>query len=204
MVLSRTVIRELSDGKQIVVERSFRVQFVPSGNGFMLTGAPIGVKVDVPPVLAAMGDLERRRSEPGPFPLMIDSRGSIHPLSAAVLPDQHAREAAQQAGSSLLMSAALSDQTKRESLQALAVMASGTRGSPWPVDLFNATDAERHQHRTMTLADGSQGEIDVLLRVEKWLPGGIPALFERIITTELSGTRRVSREVWKLDPAADT
>ena len=42
MVLSRTVIRELPDGKQIVVKRSFRVQFVASGNGYLLTGAPLG------------------------------------------------------------------------------------------------------------------------------------------------------------------
>lgn len=202
MVLSRTVIRELSDGKQIVVERSFRVQFVASGNGFMLTGAPIGVKVDVPPVLAGMGELERRRSEPGPFPLMIDSRGSIHSVNITEAPDQRARGAAQQAGSSLLRSAAVPDQTKRESVQALAAMAGETRGSPWPVDLFNATDAERHQHRTVALADGSQGEVDVLVRVEKWLPCGMPALFERIITTDLSGTRRVSREVWSIEPAA--
>ncbi len=202
LVLSRTVIRELSDGKQIVVERSFRVQFVASGNGFVLTGAPIGVKVDVPPVLAGMGELERQRSEPGPFPLMIDSRGSIHAANITQAPDQRARAAAQHVGGRLLKSAAVSEQTKRESVQALAVMAGDTRGSPWPVDLFNATEAERHQHRTLALSDGSQGEVDVLVRVEKWLPCGMPALFERIITTDLSGTRRVSREVWSITPAA--
>ena len=200
-VLSRTVIRGLSDGKQIVVERSFRVQFAASGNGFVLTGAPIGVKVDVRPVLARMGELERQRSEPGPFPLMIDSRGSIHAANITEAPDQSARGAAQQVGSGLLKSAAVSEQTKREPVQALVVMAGDTRGSPWPVDLFNATDAERHQHRTVALADGSQGEDDVLVRIEKWLPCGMPALFERIIATDLSVTRRVSREVWSLAPA---
>jgi len=53
------------------------------------------------------------------------------------------------------------------------------------------------------LADGSLGEVDVVLRVEKWLPCGMPALFERVITTDLSGTRHVSRELWSLEPLAD-
>jgi len=201
LVLSRTVIRELSDGKQIVVKRSFRVQFVASGDGFVLTGAPIGVTVDVPPVLAGMAELERRRSEPGPFPLVIDSRGSIHAANVLETTDKHAREAARQAGSALLQGAAMPEQAKRDSIQALGTMAGDMRGSPWPVDLFNATDAERHQHRTVALADGSQGEVDVLVRVEKRLPCGMPAQFERIITTDLGGTRRVSREVWNLEPA---
>lgn len=58
--------------------------------------------------------------------------------------------------------------------------------------------------RSVALADGSLGEIEVLLRVGKWLPCGIPALFERIITTKLAGTRRVSREVWSLEPTDGT
>lgn len=202
MVLSRTVIRELSDGKQIVVKRSFRVQFVASGNGYLLTGAPLGVTVDVPPVLEGLADLERKRSEPGPFPLMVDSRGVINTESAES-PDRKARESARRMGSSLLQAAALPEQTKRETIQLLGNMASDPRSSPWPIDLFNAKDAERHMHRSVALADGSQGEVDVVLRVEKWLPCGMPALFERVITTDLSGTRRVSREVWSLEPLAD-
>jgi len=200
LVLSRTVIRELSDGKQIVVKRSFRVQFVASDGGYVLTGAPIGVSVEVPPVLERLGDFERQRSEPGPFPLNIDSRGLIRPAASAEMPDRQARDNARRIGSGLVEAASVSDQTKRDTIQVLGSMAGDPRVSLWPVDLFSAKDAERHQHRTVALADGSQGEIDVILRVEKWLPCGMPALFERIVTTELAGTRRVSREVWSLEP----
>lgn len=202
LMLSRTVIRELSDGKQIVVKRSFRVQFVASGSGYMLTGAPIGVSVDVPPVLERIGELERKRSEPGPFPLSIDGRGLIHAASLSEIPDRQARENARQVGTGLVEAAVMPDQAKRDTIQVLGAMAGETRSAPWPSDLFSAKDAERHQHRSVALADGSQGEFDVVLRVEKWLPCGIPALFERIITTELGGTRMVSREVWSLEPLA--
>lgn len=198
LVLSRTVFRELPDGKQIVVKRSFRVQFVASDGGFMVTGSPIAVSVDVPPVLARMGELERRRAEPGPFPMMIDSQGAIHAPGPGG-PDRQTRESARQTANGLILGTDFPDQTKQDAIQALGAMAADSRGSPWPVDLFNAKDAERHQHRTVSLADGSQGEVSVLLRVGKWLPCGLPALFERIITTDLGGTRRVSREVWSLE-----
>ncbi len=202
MMLSRTVIRELSDGKQIVVKRSFRIQFVNSGSGYTLNGAPIGVTVDVPPVLERMADLERQRSEPGPFPLVLDNRGIIHDPAGSEVPDQQARDRARAVGSSLLQAAPIAQQTKVETIQFLDKMVSDPRSAPWPVDLFSAKDAERHLHRSVALADGSQGEVDVVLRVGKWLPCGMPALFERVITTDLAGTRRVSREVWSLEPIA--
>ena len=82
-------------------------------------------------------------------------------------------------------------------------MAADPRTSPWPTDLFVAHDGERRQHRSVALADGSMGEIEVLLRVVKLLPCGMPAVFERIITTQLAGTRRVSREVWSFAPISD-
>ena len=84
----------------------------------------------------------------------------------------------------------------------LAQLASDPRTSPWPTDLFTASNGERHQHRTVALPDGSQGEVDVLLKVAVMLPCGMPASFERVVTTQLAGTRRVSRELWTLEPAA--
>ena len=202
MVLSRTVIRELADGKQIVVKRSFRVQFVPSADGFMLTGTPIAVSVDVPPVLAQLGELERRRSDAGPFPIMIDNRGLIHNAMDGGIADPASRQEMKQAATGLVQGTALPAETKRGAVQVLGTMAADPRSSPWPTDLFVAHDGERRQHRSLTLGDGMAGEIEVLLKVYKWLPCGMPALFERIITTDLAGTRRVSREVWSLESIA--
>ena len=72
------------------------------------------------------------------------------------------------------------------------------RTSPWPTDLFVASNGERRQHRSVVLPGGDQGEIEVLLKVDKLLPSGMPASFERVITTRLAGTQRVSRELWSL------
>ena len=200
MVLSRTVIRELADGKQIVVKRSFRVQFVTAAGGFALTGTPIAVSVDVPSVLARLGELERQRSDSGPFPIQIDRHGLIHDAAANHPTETGKRLAATQTATGLIEGATLPAQTRRDAVDLIGSMAADPRTSPWPIDLFVAHDAERRQHRSVALADGSLGEIDVLLRVGKWLPCGMPALFERIITTDLAGTRRVSHEVWSLEP----
>ena len=202
MVLSRTVIRELADGKQIVVKRSFRVQFVASAEGFVLTGTPIAVSVDVPPVLARLGELERQRSDTGPFPILIDNRGLMHTAANSGTADAGARKDTKLAAAGLIQGTALPGETKRDAVQLLGAMAADPHTSPWPIDLFVAHDAERRQHRSVALADGSLGEIEVLLRVGKWLPCGMPALFERVITTDLAGTRRVSREVWSLEAIA--
>ena len=201
MVLSRTVVRELSGGQQVVVKRRFRVQFLLDGDGFMLTGAPIDVSVDVPPVLARLGELERQRSDLGPFPILVDGQGLIHPAAARNAADVRARKDGQQAAHGMINAAAMPALRKREGEQLLGQLAIDPRSSPWPADLFVASNGERRQHRTVALPDGSQGEIEVLLKVGKLLPCGMPASFERVITTQLAGTRRVSREVWSLELA---
>lgn len=200
MILSRTVIRELSGGQQILVKRSFRVQFVASAAGFTLTGTPLAVSVEVPPVLARLGELERQRSDAGPFPMLLDGQGVIHPAAAGPNADAAAQEGGRRAALQLIDQTAMPAQRKQEGTQLLGQLTTDPRSSPWPTDLFTAHQGERRQHRSVALPDGSQGEVEVLLRVDKWLPCGLPASFERVITTELGGTRRVSREVWSLGP----
>ena len=202
MVLSRTVIRELSGGEQVLVKRRFRVQFLPDGEGFVLTGTPIDVSVEVPPILTQLGDLERQRSERGPFPIFLDGQGVIHlaiqPTNAGLL----TRKVGQEAANAMIGAAPMPAMRKREGVQLVGQLATDPRTSPWPTDLFAAKNGVRRQHRTVALSDGSQGEVDVLLKVARLLPCGIPASFERVITTQVAGTRRVSRELWTLEPVA--
>lgn len=201
MVLSRTVIRELSGGEQVLVKRRFRVQFLADGEGFVLTGVPIDVSVEVPPVLARLGELERQRSDQGPFPILIDSQGLIHLAIARKDADLLARKVGQQAANAMISAAPMPALRKREGEQMLGQLAIDPRTSPWPTDLFAASNGERRQHSTIALPDGSQGEVEVLLKVAGLLPCGMPASFERVITTQLAGTKRVSRELWTLEPA---
>lgn len=201
MVLSRTVVRELSGGQQVVVQRRYRVQFLPDGDGFLLTGTPIDVSVEVPPILARLGDMERQRSELGPFPMLLDRHGLINSTDAGKGANMLARKDSQQAAQGVINAATMPASRKHEGEQLLGQLAIDPRTSPWPADLFVASNGERRQHRTVALPDGSQGEIDVLLKVGQLLSCGLPASFERVITTQLAGTRRISREMWSLEPA---
>lgn len=200
MVLSRTVIRELSGGEQVLVKRRFRVQFLPDGEGFVLTGVPIDVSVEVPPVLARLGDLERKRIELGPFPISLNRQGLIHIATAPTDTSLLARKVGQEAAVAMIGSASMPALRKHEGVQLVGHLATDPRTTPWPTDLFAASNGERRQHRIVALSDGSQGEVDVLLKVSRLLPCGIPASFERVITTQLAGTKRISREMWTLEP----
>src|SRR3546814_3766672 len=54
LVLTRTIVRDLADGKQIVVERAWQVSFAHQLPGILVTGRQISAAVDAPPALAEL------------------------------------------------------------------------------------------------------------------------------------------------------
>lgn len=194
-VIARTAIRLLSDGKQIAVTRSYRVKFVTVEGGFQLDGTLIGVEVDMPPALGKLADLERKRQDTGLFPIMLRSDGTIRDQETNNIDRDARQQAVTKVGE--FFSQAEPDPLRRdEGLKLLSQLASNTPNIPWPADLFYASPGERRLARQVTLADGSEGTVEVVMRVAAPLPCGIPQSVERIVTTELAGTRRVSREVY--------
>lgn len=199
LVLTRTVTRNLSGGKQIVVTRRYVIQFVADGQGYVLNGSPLDVSVQVPPMLSGLAEIERKRTESGLFPAWVDASGVIAPKPAATGTSDHAVTAMSGAAQSLLAQSSLAAERKQEGSFYLGQLTTQPAGSPWPADLFHATPGERHQHRVVALPDGAQGEIDIVVRVAALMPCGLPSAFEREITTVLDGTSRVSRELWTLE-----
>lgn len=202
LVLTRTVIRQLSGGKQIVVKRRFVIQFVPDGSGYVLNGSQLDVTVDVPPILSSLAEIERQRVETGLFPAWLDASGSISQKPAVSPTGNQAVSAMRGAAQTMLAGSDLPADRKQESALYLGQLSAQPAGSPWPADLFRAAPGERHQHRLITLPGGEQGEVDVVVRVAALLPCGLPATFERQITTVLGGTSRVSHEVWTIELAS--
>lgn len=195
LMLSRSLIRLLSDGKQIVVTRSYRIRFVSNSSGYRIDGELVGVEVSAPPNLASLADLERSRPDTGLFPMQLDRRG--------VLQDQHVNEIDQayrakvrDRTNALLAQAQPGTGSGDKPAPVVKRMASKTPNSAWPQDLFNAVPGERSIDRTITLADGRTGLVHVDLKVADLLPCGMPQRFERVVTTELAGSRMVSREIF--------
>ncbi|MEQ1497658.1 MAG: hypothetical protein ABL914_03275 [Novosphingobium sp.] len=196
-VISRSIFRLLSDGKQIIVKRSYRVQFVPDGEGFRLDGVLIAVDVDVPPVLAKLAEVERKRLDNGLFPILLGGDGVIHDQTARAI-DRDARQDVVSLGGDLLRNREADSQRRDEGTTLIGRLATSTPGSPWPADLFFAQPGERRLSRQVTLADGSEGSVEVVMRVSALLPCGLPQSVERIVTTHLAGTSRTSREVFTI------
>lgn len=201
MVLARSLIRELSDGKQIVVTRRYRIRFVPVAGGYRVEGDLLGVTVDAPPVLASLADLERRRIDTGLFPLELGNDGLVRGQSQ-ILVDPALRTEAQAQASTLLSPRAGDAAGRTETGRVIGKLAQGGAASPWPADLFHANPGERRLQRQVNLADGRIGAVEVVLRVGALLPCGLPRRFERTVTTQLPGSRTVSHEVFTFEDAA--
>ena len=199
LVLTRTVTRNLSGGKQIVVTRRYVIQFVRDGQGYVLNGSPLDVSVQVPPMLSGLAEIERKRTESGLFPAWVDAAGVIAPKPAATGTSDHAVTAMSGAAQSLLAQSSLAAERKQEGSFYLGQLTTQPVGSPWPADLFHAAPGERRQHRVVALPDGAQGQVDIVVRVAALMPCGLPSAFEREITTVLEGTSQVSRELWTLE-----
>ena len=202
LLLSRTVIRELSDGKRITVMRRYKVQFVPRRDGFRLDGELIDVRVEAPPLLARLAELERQRPDPQLFPMVLDARGVMIAQASETPLDPRSRAQLIGAAGHLIAGSGLSAASQTEGSHLAGQLTAAAPYSPWPSDLFIAVTPERRQHRSVALASGGHGEVDVLIRVGKLLPCGLPAVVERTITTQTQGVQRVSREVWTVDYAA--
>lgn len=198
-MLTRTVTRNLSDGKQIIVTRRYVIQFVVDGLGYMLNGSQLDVAVQVPPMLSGLAEIERKRTESGLFPAWVDATGLIAQKPGAASHSDRAIADMGNAAQSLLSQSGLAADRKQESSLYLGQLTTQPAGSPWPADLFRATPGERHQHRVIALAGGGQGEVNIVVRVAPLMPCGLPTSFEREITTVLEGTSQVSRELWTLE-----
>lgn len=196
-LITRALIKPLSGGKQIAATRSYRVRIVADGDGYRMDGVLVSVEVDAPPFLAAMADAERRRPDIGLFPIKLGQDGTIRDQAPHNF-DHASRQEMLEKGSQIYARSEADPARRSEGIQMLGRLASTTPNSPWPADLLYAQPGERRHSRQVTLSDGSVGTVEVVLRVAALLPCGLPQRFERIVTTRLAGTTRVSREVYTI------
>lgn len=201
-VLTRTLVRTLRDGKQIVVRRSYAVRFTASGDGYVVDGHQISATVDAPAKLAALADLERNRVDDGMFPLRLTATGQI--ASAPVRPAGQgpAQQAAVRQSHLMIDQSALPARDKPEAHRQVGQIAvAGTGGNDWPTDLFSPVASERSERRRFALPDGGEGDVEVVIRAETRAPGTLPSRVERTVTTVVGTDSRVSQEIWTLGPA---
>lgn len=199
LILTRTVWRSLADGKEIISRKRYAVRIVPDGDGFQVTGELFESAVEAPPALAALAEMERRRSDPSLLPIRLNSNGRIMPEPAAF--DPAARQPGARVAQRLVRSSAIASADKDQADSLIDQIARAGGIAQWPSDLFNPSRQMQRERRRMALPGGSEGEVDVSITVHgqrlggQW-QGGLPATVERTVVTELEGTHKVSREQW--------
>ena len=196
LLLSRTLVRSLPDGKTITTRRSYEVRFTRVGAGFRVDGELLDVSVDAPPSLLALADLERRRPDNGLFPIQLDASGMIasarEPLASPAI-DRAAALVSQRIGGSGL--AAL-DMAQAQAF--VARLRSGAARNQWPDDVFRPAIGKRSEARKIVLPGGDEGQVVIEIEGQGAGPGGQVAAVDRVVTTELAGDQRTTRERWQI------
>lgn len=75
LLVTRTVIRTLHDGKEIVARRSYLVTIEKDGDAYSVIGKLVASEITAPPALHALAELERARPDTGTFPIQLDRSG---------------------------------------------------------------------------------------------------------------------------------
>lgn len=196
LILTRTLRRPLPGGKAVVTQRRYAVRFVPEGKGFRVDGSLIESTVDVPPNLAAIAEIERKRANPDLFPIHLDSAGWIVPTPPSPPTASPAlRDAARLASQQLAQLPA----AQRGAGQAFidALVARGGAPSEWPRDLFHPAPGTHSETRTVALPDG-EGTVTVTTKAQVSTTSGLLESFARVIVSEFAGSRRETSEEWSL------
>ena len=201
MLLTRTLIRPLSDGKQILTRRHYMVQIVPTPDGYRVEGRLVEVEVEAPPSLTALAAIERGRADNGLFPMLLDRAGRIVG-SSAVTPDGSMERAVRIAGEQLGRTG-LPAGDVRQARSFIAMMQARQARTEWPVDVFSPNPGLRREIRSVPLGEGREGKVTIELTGTREASDGAEiASLQRSVTTEYGGDTHVTRELWRLSRPA--
>ena len=208
MLLSRTLRRDLADGKAVITTRRYRVSFTPNASGWRVDGELVGCEVDAPPALAMLAEIERKRRDEGLFPLTLDRNGLIVPASPPADSPGQGRDSVEQAIGATLAQlkanppAAAVGAPIAGFLQQLQVLAAQAALTRWPVTLF-LPGSESRDERRFTLPDGSEGTVTA--EVSNAPAPGLATMGRatRRVVTRIGEDSRTSREEWSLEPFAE-
>ena len=194
--LTRTLLRELSDGNTVTVTRSWAIRLEAQGRGFSVHGAQLSASVSAPDSLAAFARLEQARVEEDQFPIMLDDAGRI--LGAGTM------RAPQQLDSAISLAtrtvAALPANRRPDAYLRELSGSAGSLLSRMPDDLFNPRPLTWTMQRSIPLPGGGSGQVEVSFAAEMNRSVGAVGRATREVLTSIADSHRIARESWTLDP----
>lgn len=196
LLLTRTLHRPLPDGKAIITRRSYAVRIFPDGDGFRVEGTLVEARVDAPPALAALAEIERRRPDNGNFPIMLDAQGLI--IGGAGLQSDGSLDRAAIVAAEAIGKSGLPAIDMLQVQAFIRQLPSRAPRSTWPADIFHPAPGKRSESRAVPLPGGVVGQVTIEIETQGPAPDGQLAALSRVVTTELAGDMRVTREQWQL------
>jgi len=200
-LLSRLIERQLNDGNFISVSRTWEVQFHARPNGYEVVGKQIDVGVKAPESLAELAQLEKRRKS-GLLPIEITAHGLISSAGSADTDTGEDLANAVAAAKEIMVKAGASQTEQNQARQFMKQLQSAAHPllDNLPPDLFFPSDEKVKKTDTVQLPDGTYGRF----HLEYWgkTQDGSSLLHtaQRIITTAIGQSSRISRETWMLKP----
>lgn len=198
MRMSRTLLRDLSDGAEIVVRREWEVRFGRALDGYTVTGDQLSVEVQAPPTLQFLARIEKDREEAGLFPLSVTLNGMIADSSEPS--EQPSFDLAIERTVERINKSDLSADKVRMSRQALSELqkTAAEFTTRVPRDLFRPQQLHWREDRKVNLPRGQTGPISVVFDARRNAATELMERTERQVISPLAGSSRTSSEIWEL------
>ena len=199
--LHRRLVRGLSDGKAIVVERHWDCEFTPEGSRLRVSGTQTSVTVDAPAKLEPLAAIERQREVAGLFPATIDEQGKFtQPVRGMSAEDL---DASIQTALAMYRARGADGETIANAKQFLNSLsnASAAMISSIPPDLFFPAPGKHQVEREIELANGEKGAFLLTAIAEADGGTGLLKHSSREVITSAHGSERHSSESWRLSKA---
>jgi len=210
MRLSRTLVRDLPDGAEILVKRIWAVVFQPVEEGFTLSGQQTSIQVETPPSLKFLAQMEEQRAETGLFPMDLSAGGMIAagvPRPNSEMFDRAVSAVARQIdrggqidGGGQIDRGGLSADDTRLTAEALSALqkSAAELTSKLPRDLFHPVQPHWQIDRSIVLPGGLSGSVTVTFDARMDATRQLMEHSERRIVSSIGGTSRTSTERWEL------
>lgn len=198
-LLSRLIERQLSDGNFISIARSWGVQFRASATGYEAIGNQLSVEVKAPVRLAELARLEEQRVS-NFLPIAMNSRGMIYSVGDAETDEDLAKAVV--LAKQIMAQAGASDAKQDQARQFMSQL----QGAAQPVlenlppDLFFPSGKKVEKTEAVPLPDGTYGQFRLEYLGTPQADTSLLDTAQRIITTTIGQSSRISRETWSLKP----
>lgn len=197
---SRTLVRTMGDGAQVIVRRDFSIRFSPDTDGFRIDGSQVAAEVHMPESLSRLAQIERERREENLFPIRLDSSGQIRG-GPEYKPSEHLDNAV--AVVEQRVSGGTFDDEDKQAIYGMLQAAhrqSESLVAALPGDLFSPSAASRRDARDIPLPGGTKGSLEVLFEARIDSATGLLQEAERRIVTRMADSERVTTESWAIEP----